>query len=256
MNSDGSDQRALSAHLEYAHPYIGSSAASLSYSSITDILLFAGISDGLKYVDLSDPNTLEHFSFGKEFATTAKWSPDGKRIVFTTNDDSGNMEAFVMNADGTNIVQLTHGNPSGGTNLVAVDWSPDGRQIAVNYDYKLYLVHPDGTGFHLVYPGYVRMLAWSPDGSRIAFEGGHVPNEVTYSAVDIWVINSDGTNPVNLTKTADRAELNPTWSADGKHVLFDTQYSNPMSIYSVELSSETITQLTFYGNNLLPTLIK
>lgn len=37
----------------------------------------------------------------------ATWSPDGKRILFESDRDTGNANIYVMDADGTNINQLT-----------------------------------------------------------------------------------------------------------------------------------------------------
>jgi len=37
------------------------------------------------------------------------WSPDGKKIAFTTCA-TGNREIFIMNSDGTNVIQLTQSN--------------------------------------------------------------------------------------------------------------------------------------------------
>ena len=53
------------------------------------------------------------------------WSPDGKRIAFTSNRD-GNYEIYVMNADGTGLRNLTQ--PPGAGQLRA--WSPDGKRLA------------------------------------------------------------------------------------------------------------------------------
>ena len=53
------------------------------------------------------------------------WSPDGKRIAFTSNRD-GNYEIYVMNADGTGLRNLTR-HPAQ-DNYAA--WSPDGKRIA------------------------------------------------------------------------------------------------------------------------------
>src|SRR4051794_37291146 len=45
------------------------------------------------------------------FSSSPAWSPDGKRIAFTTNRD-GDFEVYVMNADGTEQTRLTR-SPGG-----------------------------------------------------------------------------------------------------------------------------------------------
>lgn len=54
------------------------------------------------------------------------WSPDGKEIAFSSNRD-GSYELYVINRDGSNPRQLTHGFLIGAHHP---SWSPDGRQIA------------------------------------------------------------------------------------------------------------------------------
>jgi TolB protein len=71
-----------------------------------------------------------------------RWSPDGKRMVFT-NTVGGQAELHVIDADGTNEVQLT--NYTAEFN----GWAPDGRitfNSAVNGSQEIYLINPDGTG--------------------------------------------------------------------------------------------------------------
>src|SRR6266581_2327165 len=53
-----------------------------------------------------------------------RWSPDGKRIVFTSRR-TGNYELWVINRDGSALQQLT--KSSGGHYS---PWSPDGSMIA------------------------------------------------------------------------------------------------------------------------------
>ncbi|HXH68769.1 MAG TPA: FG-GAP-like repeat-containing protein, partial [Pyrinomonadaceae bacterium] len=76
-----------------------------------------------------------------------KFSPDGSKILFSSNRNSGIDDIFVMNADGSNPINLSN-NPahdSGG------EWSPDGTKIAFATnrdganDYNIYVMNADGT---------------------------------------------------------------------------------------------------------------
>jgi Tol biopolymer transport system component len=74
-----------------------------------------------------------------------RWSPDGKKIAFW-NNDSGNPEVFVMDADGKNPTNLTN-NPA---DDVVYSWSADGTQIAFDSDRNnnrdIYIMNVDGSG--------------------------------------------------------------------------------------------------------------
>ena len=71
------------------------------------------------------------------------WSPDGNIIAFASDRD-GDLEIFVMNADGTEIRQLTD-------NVVdsAPEGSPDGELIAFvsdrDGDLEIFVMNADGT---------------------------------------------------------------------------------------------------------------
>jgi WD40 repeat protein len=178
------------------------------------------------------------------------WSPDGSKIAFAS-DESGQSEVYVMNAEGSNIVQLSHSggyapswSPNGariavgvrvtgsfsdppasvidaddGGNVVPLipgedpAWSPDGSRIALAVcgsscdldDYKISLVHPDGTGVttEQTLTG-LHEPVWSRDGSRLA------ARLVTLGerASQIWTLNPDGSGYNQLTGPADHL---PSW---------------------------------------------
>jgi Tol biopolymer transport system component len=53
-----------------------------------------------------------------------KWSPDGKRIAFSSYQVD-HSDVFAMNADGSDLTNLTNGNGSSSS----PEWSPDGSKI-------------------------------------------------------------------------------------------------------------------------------
>ena len=57
--------------------------------------------------------------------TTPAWSPDGRRIAFSSERD-GNAEIYVMDADGSELARLTS---SPGKDRFP-SWSPGGQYIA------------------------------------------------------------------------------------------------------------------------------
>ncbi len=56
---------------------------------------------------------------------------------------------------------------------------------------------------------------WSPDGSRLAF----VAPGIEGNGLDIWVMDADGGNPVNLTNHPGD-EFDPVWAPDGSRIAF------------------------------------
>ena len=74
------------------------------------------------YVRFGGSTTRLTYSAGHDLI--GSWSPDGSRISFVS-DRSGARNIYVMNADGTDVVQLTH-DPAG---VQVAAWSPDGLKI-------------------------------------------------------------------------------------------------------------------------------
>jgi TolB protein len=154
-------------------------------------------------------------------------SPDGSAIAFTRRVSGRyGFQIFVMGADGGGIRQLTH-EPLG---AYAPAWSPSGDEIAfISYTGKnsgggdLFVMDADGSSVRLVTRTRhinERNVAWSPDGSRLAFEG--------LGAVGLRIgITDVGTGVTSLISAsgADSGFLGgagePAWSPDGNWIAFE-----------------------------------
>jgi Tol biopolymer transport system component len=137
------------------------------------------------------------------------WSPDGSRIVFSSAR-SNVSHLYIMQADGSNIIQLT--------NQQAWDfepaWSPDGSRIAYVSDCigtgaraSIYTIQVDGTGrVPIPKPMYEtgqNYPTWSPDSKRLAYSQGFFKGGV------IYIVNLDGTGYSEFGTFKDAA---PSWS--------------------------------------------
>lgn len=149
------------------------------------------------------------------------WSPDGGRIAFAWETQSQSL-IYVMNADGSNPVQLTPTpGPPASAAYDAPEWAPDGRQIAFGTigGGAIWVINADGSGQRRLTPTSVVAddPAWSPDGARIAFWG--IENSPSSLGAEIYLIDVDGSNLVNLTHTL-TGETTPAWSPDGTLIAF------------------------------------
>jgi serine/threonine protein kinase len=79
---------------------------------------------------------------------------------------------------------------------------------------------------------------FSPDGRRLAFR-----SERSGSS-QIWVANSDGSNPLQLTSLAEGNINAPRWSPDGKAIVFTAAQNNNQDIYSVSVDGGSVHRLT------------
>ena len=119
---------------------------------------------------------------------------------------------------------------------------------------------PDGSTRQMIYDGFTRNLAWSPDGSMIAFEGNNQPNGNPYDDMDIWLIGADGSNPRNLTNSAGVYDSDPSWSPDGRFIVYGSLVSRDPSartqIFKIDTVTGEVVQLSTQGNNTIPLWVK
>jgi Tol biopolymer transport system component len=158
------------------------------------------------------------------------WSPDGSRIVFSSNQ-SDDYEIWSMNADGSGRKQL--GNRLGWDTLPR--YSPDGTKIAFVGEYKegvsedeqstyeILAMNSDGSNLTRLTKsstsgnGWNSVPTWSPDSSKILFATNREGNPVTPL---LYIMNSDGSNQQKFGFIFPIEGTEPDWSPVTNKIVF------------------------------------
>ena len=181
------------------------------------------------------------------------WSPDGKQLAFT-QEVGGFKKLFVKDLATGDERQLTK-EPK---DDIQPSWSPDGKQLGfARASLPTGKLEPgDVLGWYAeggdiwsvdVATGQERRLvekafnpAWSPDGTRLAFDAGWA------GARRLWVSDSGGRNPQQVT--ADSAEsvvhASARWSPDGTRLVFRRILKTRSDIRVVDIATKTTTVIT------------
>jgi TolB protein len=169
-----------------------------------------------------------------DWAFNPAWSPDGKRIAFTSDTSSYNPMLWVMEADGTGKRQLVT-SANGMDGIESPAWSPDGSTLlfvgfrsGIGQVYRLDLQSGEITPVTATSQGALDPT-WSPGGQHIAYVG----READQTAVH--VIGADGGNDARVASaTSVRA---PSWSPDGKQIAFLSADSGHFELYLVGIDT-------------------
>jgi TolB protein len=177
----------------------------------------------------------------------ASWSPDGTKLAFVSWR-SGNADVWVVNRDGTGLLNLTNHRADDG----APTWSPDGGRIAFTSDREtggtplLYVMNASGAGVQSL----TRVRADRPTWSRhnfIAFTSGGGPGH------DIAILDmSEAGAGVRILTDSNGTNEGPAVSPNGRHIAFFTTRWGRQQIAVIDRAGQNIRQITNSGNNTYP----
>lgn len=180
-----------------------------------------------------------------------QWSPDGTKIAFVTQQPGQIQDAVVIDADGSNLLNLTKEEEF--SSAAFPQWSPDGTRIAYNSNrsgtQQIYVMNADGTDrLQKTNEGVLLSDArWSPSGGHIAYAASRASRE------SIIVMDTVNFNPKeNLTLDLDQA-TDPRWSPDGTRIAFTSRQFGDRDIYVMNADGSGKVNLTSgAGDDKLP----
>lgn len=183
------------------------------------------------------------------------WSPDSSRLAFQSDRD-GNMDVFVMNADGTLQTPLTTDTSFDGEPT----WSQDGQQLAFvsmrDGNRDLYVINDAGAEVEslALHPAADTQPAWQPlppqpQSEQLVFASNDVG-----ALRDIFMTNTTGIGITELTSDLSVDDMTPNWSPDGQQLVFASSRDGNYDLFTINVEdpSEPINMTTNPGADLHP----
>jgi Tol biopolymer transport system component len=178
------------------------------------------------------------------------------QIVFASTR-SGIPQLYLVNADGTDLTQLTIMEKG----ACQPSWSPDGVQVVfispclgradffetIYNESSLYIINGDGTGLKQLTPspGSDFEPAWSPDGTQIAF------TSVRGGFRQIYSLDVETLEVTLLTSTTSAIESSqPSWSPDGTKIAYMAKRVGAYQVWSMNANGQEAIQLVHSGQEL------
>jgi Tol biopolymer transport system component len=196
-----------------------------------------------------DPKRL---TFDNTGTASPVWTPDSREILFLRGDGSTN-SLWRVPATGRTLVQVE----AAGRNLTSIALSRQGQRLAwtqtIN-DQNIWRMEltdeaaPRGRKQPSPASKPAKLLIsstrgdaspdFSPDGKRIVFASNRSGSS------EIWVADSDGQHPVQLTAFNRGFAGSPRWSPDGRQIAFDARAAGSADIYVIDAEGGQPRRLT------------
>ncbi|UUZ48754.1 hypothetical protein LP420_39845 [Massilia sp. B-10] len=165
------------------------------------------------------------------YATQLAWSRDG-RLLASESMETNQLDVYSV-VENTIVMHSTLNNVRN-----VLSWSPDDQQLLVNGRDEqdqtgLFLVDRNGGGHRLLTAGwnFDGGVSWTPDGQHVAV--------VRDSRVEV-LRTSDG----ETVFSEYRYSSSPSWSADGKRLLYDVQSNFVRLIAEYQIDGGAVRELS------------
>ena len=182
---------------------------------------------------------------GRWLVMNMAWSPDGREIIFSSSESggassglwrvgasgSGEPQQLTVGENGQDPAvsshrhRLAYSQVISDTNIWRVDVSARPARAPTMEPFITSTRRESNPQF-------------SPDGQKIVFSSDRSGSS------EIWVCNSDGSEPMQLTSFGKRATASPRWSPDSRWVCFDSNVEGQFEVYVVDANGRRSRRLT------------
>jgi len=179
------------------------------------------------------------------------WSSDGMTLAFSSAR-SGHPQIWTSNVSGGNLHQIT---------AFGIDTSPawnpkTNDQIAYisgrTGEPQIYIMDKDGSNVQrMTDGGYAVSPSWAPNGGMLTFSWNRKYGPGDPGGQDIYVMDIASKRWVQTTHESGSNDF-PSWSPDGRHIVFERQIGGRTQIWSMLADGTHQQQLTHTGNNFMP----
>jgi subtilisin family serine protease len=183
-------------------------------------------------------------AFGADM-TFSTWTVALGGIIAFSSDRGFQKNVFLMNADGTQVTQITDGLTQGS---YSASFSPDGSKVAYLIPSQIIVMNIDGSDGRTLINGDIRSApAWSPDGTRIVFIERIQNNNGAMSVIS--TIKTDGSEYRQLSNEMldqpGNSPADPDWSPDGTKIAFSAiTSSDGFQIFVMNADGTDLTRIT------------
>jgi Tol biopolymer transport system component len=178
-------------------------------------------------------------------------SPKGDQVVYWSNavdsnsdskSETGVYNLWKVNLDGSNRVQITYDETNSlktsDQNLLVNDapsWSFDGKKILYSLEGDIWMMDSDGYNPESVLLGHSALCPqFSPDGKSIMFISN--ADDTVYN---IWTVAIPDKSLKKLTAYTDWNVGSPSFSMDGKKILFNLYREDTTQVYTIDAADGT-----------------